>query len=403
MQGKTDDRKHIVIGVSGGIAAFKSAALVSRLKKEGADVHVCMTVNACRFITPLTMETLSQNRVVTDTFSRETPFAVEHISLAKLADLIVVAPATANIIGKAANGIADDFLSTLLLAARSKIVFAPAMNTTMLHNQTVQENIQKLKRFGCEFISSGSGLLACGDVGDGRMAEPEEIAAWISRYFAQTQDMAGLKLLVTAGPTREKIDDVRYITNRSSGKMGYAIAAAAAKRGAEVTLVSGAKDMDSPKGVNMVPVESAADMYTACMTVFDDTDIVVKAAAVADYTPKVYLPGKMKKSGDLALELVRTKDILENMGKRKNRQILVGFAAEAADLEKNAKEKLHKKNLDIIAANDISRNDIGFGSDENAVTLYFADGEVRSLPKANKSEVANSVLDAALNLFHNRG
>ncbi len=394
--------KHIVIGVTGSIAAYKAAALVSRLKKEGADVHVCMTGNACRFVAPLTFETLSQNRVVTDTFSREDPYQVEHVSLGKLADLVVVAPASADILGKAAGGIADDFLSSLLLAARCKVVFAPAMNTAMLHKQVVQDNIAKLKNYGCAFLSPGTGRLACGDLGDGRMAEPEEIAAWIGSFFADARDMAGLKLLVTAGPTREKIDDVRYITNRSSGKMGYAIASEAASRGADVTLVSGARGLQAPEGVRIVPVESAADMFSACMDVFDGVDMVVKAAAVADYKPKAVRGGKMKKDADFALELVRTQDILQCMGERKKNQVLVGFAAEAADLQKNALDKLHRKNLDLIAANDISGKDIGFGSDENAVTLYFADGRVQTLARANKSDIAKGMLDAALAVYHSR-
>lgn len=389
--------RHIVLGVTGGIAAYKAASLTSMLKKAGAHVHVCMTKNACEFVSPLTFETLSANRVITDTFSREVPYEVDHVSLAKQAELLVVAPATANIIGKAANGIADDFLSTLLLAAACKTVFAPAMNTAMLRHPAVQENIQKLKNRGCDFIASGAGLLACGDVGEGRMAEPEEIFSCIERFFAAQQDMEGMRVLVTAGPTREKIDDVRYLTNRSSGKMGYAVAEAAAQRGAQVTLVSGAS-LPAPEGVKLVPVVSAEEMYEACMQALPEVNLVVKAAAVADYTPREKFSGKMKKGGDLALELVRTKDILKAMGERKKGQVLVGFAAEAADLEKNALGKLRGKNLDIIAANDISRSDIGFGSENNAVMLYFADGGKKELPLGSKKEIANCLLSEAMEI-----
>ena len=393
--------KHIALCVTGGIAAYKAATLTSMLKKAGAHVHVCMTKNACEFIAPLTFETLSTNRVITDTFSREVPYEVDHVSLAKQADLVVVAPATANIIGKAANGIADDFISTLLLAAQSKVVFAPAMNTAMLHHPAVQENMQKLAGRGCAFISSQAGMLACGDVGDGRMAEPEEIFAYLERALSTKKDMQGVRVLVTAGPTREKIDDVRYLTNRSSGKMGYAVAEAAAERGAQVTLVSGAS-LPAPEHVQVIPVVSAQDMYAACMQALPEVDLVVKAAAVADYTPKHKLSGKMKKGGDLALELVRTPDILKAIGQQKQGQVLVGFAAEAADLEKNALAKIKSKNLDLIAANDISRSDIGFGSENNAMTLYFADGSRKELPLAPKKEIADLILSEAMALMQKR-
>lgn len=375
--------KHIVVGVTGGIAAYKAAMLVSLLKKKGADVHVCMTANACRFITPLTFETLSANRVVTDTFSRETPYEVEHVALAKLADLIVIAPATANIIAKAANGIADDFLSTLLLAARGKVMFAPAMNTAMLHHAAVQRNMMQLREDGCLMVAPGSGMLACGDIGDGRMAEPQEICEAIEAALTP-KDLEGIRLMVTAGPTRERLDDVRYLSNRSTGKMGYAIARAAVNRGAHVTLISGPTALEAPAGVEVRSVESAQQMYTACMEVFPQVDIAVKAAAVADYTPASYQPGKIKKGEDMKLSLVRTQDILQNLGAKKQKQILVGFAAEAADLEQNALAKLQRKHLDMIAANDISRADIGFGSDENLVTLFFADGTKKVLQKAEK-------------------
>jgi len=390
--------KHIVVGVTGGIAAYKAAMLVSLLKKKGADVHVCMTKNACQFISPLTFETLSSNRVVTDTFSREAPYEVDHVSLAKLADLVVVAPATANILGKAANGIADDFLSTLLLAARSKVLFAPAMNTAMLHHAAVQRNIEQLRNDGCLFVAPGSGMLACGDIGDGRMAEPAEICDAIEDVLTE-KDLADVRIMVTAGPTKERIDDVRYLTNRSTGKMGYAIAEQAARRGAKVTLISGTSALPVPGGVEVRYIESAQQMYEVCTEVFPQTDIAIKAAAVADYTPAVYQPGKMKKGEDMQLQLVRTQDILQELGRQKQHQVLVGFAAEAADLEKNAVGKLQRKNLDMIAANDISRTDIGFGSNENLVTLFFADGSKKVLDKADKHLIANGILDEAAAIY----
>ena len=393
--------KHIVVGVTGGIAAYKAAMLVSLLRKKGADVHVCMTENACHFITPLTFETLSANRVVTDTFSRETPYEVEHVALAKLADLIVVAPATANILAKAANGIADDFLSTLLLAARGKVMFAPAMNTAMLHHAAVQRNIAQLRVDGCLIVAPGSGMLACGDIGDGRMAEPQEIYEAVEAALTP-KDLEGVRLMVTAGPTRERLDDVRYLSNRSTGKMGYAIAKAAVRRGAQVTLVSGPTALEAPAGVELRKVESAQQMYAACMEIFPQVDIAVKAAAVADYTPAAYHPGKIKKSDDMQLPLVRTRDILQSLGEKKQKQILVGFAAEAAELERNAQDKLQRKHLDMIAANDISRSDIGFGSDENLVTLFFADGTKKVLQKAEKEQIADGILDEALSLLQKR-
>lgn len=393
--------KHIVVGVTGGIAAYKAAMLVSLLRKKGADVHVCMTENACHFITPLTFETLSANRVVTDTFSRETPYEVEHVALAKLADLIVVAPATANILAKAANGIADDFLSTLLLAARGKVMFAPAMNTAMLHHAAVQRNIAQLRVDGCLIVAPGTGMLACGDIGDGRMAEPQEICEAVEAALTP-KDLEGVRLMVTAGPTRERLDDVRYLSNRSTGKMGYAIAKAAARRGAQVTLVSGPTALEAPAGVELRKVESAQQMYAACMETFPQVDIAVKAAAVADYTPAAYHPGKIKKSDDMQLPLVRTRDILQSLGEKKQKQILVGFAAEAAELERNAQDKLQRKHLDMIAANDISRSDIGFGSDENLVTLFFADGTKKVLQKAEKEQIADGILDEALSLLQKR-
>lgn len=394
--------KHIAVGVSGGIAAYKSAGLVSLLKKAGAEVRVCMTENACRFIAPLTFETLSKNPVITDTFSRETPYEVSHVALGKWADLAVVAPATANILAKAACGLADDYLSTFLLAAKYPVLFAPAMNSAMLHHPATQANLKTLEERGNIMIFGGAGLLACGDVGDGRMAEPEEIFAAMEAYFSEKRDFSGKKVLVTAGATRERIDDVRYLTNRSTGKMGYAVAAAAARRGAEVTLVSGITGLPAPKGVNRITAESAEDMFREVTRRFDEMDLVVKAAAVADYTPASPMEGKMKKGGDFALELVRTKDILAELGARKERQVLVGFAAESAELERYALDKLRRKNLDLIAANDISRQDIGFASDENCLHLYFADGRSVQIEKCAKEQAAERLLDYAAELLEQK-
>lgn len=394
--------KRIVVALCGGIAAYKGAGLVSRLSQAGAQVRCAMTKNACQFITPLTLETLSHNRVITDTFHRDNPYEVDHIALNKWADAIVVAPATANILGKAALGIGDDFVSTMLLAATCPVCFVPAMNTAMYDNPAVQKNREMLRERGCYFIEPGAGLLACGDVGRGRMSEPEEIVAYLDGLLSEEQDMAGLRLAVTAGPTVERIDDVRFLSNRSSGKMGYAVAKAGAQRGAEVTLITGKTSLTPPKGVRVIEVESAEDMYLAATEAFEKCDMLVKAAAVADYTPKEKIAGKMKKGGDMTLDLVRTKDILRELGQRKQGQVLIGFAAEAQDLEQNARRKLAEKNLDMIAANDISREDIGFGTDENSMTLYFADGRAALLEKASKEEIAGQVLDYGLEIWKER-
>ncbi len=391
--------KHIVLAVTGGIAAYKAADLASRLVKIGADVHVCMTEHACEFVTPLTFETLTKNRVVTDTFDRSRPFEVQHVSLGKLADMIVVAPATANMIAKAANGIADDFVSTLLITAKCPEVFAPAMNTAMYENDRTHENILKLKRTGRRFIEPGTGMLACGDTGKGRMAEPSEIADYVAAYFERTLDLSGKTVVVTAGPTIEKIDDVRYITNRSTGRMGYELAEAARDRGAEVILVSGKTCLEPPFGVKVINVTSAGDMKDAVLSVYADADAVIMAAAVADYTPAEKTGGKIKKGGEMTLRLVRTEDILETLGRDKGGRKLIGFAAEAENLERNALEKLSRKNLDMIAANDISRNDIGFGTEENSVRMFFRDGTSETVEKCPKREVADRIIDALVRLY----
>ncbi|MBQ4061725.1 MAG: bifunctional phosphopantothenoylcysteine decarboxylase/phosphopantothenate--cysteine ligase CoaBC [Christensenellaceae bacterium] len=390
--------RRIVLAVTGGIAAYKSATITSLLKKSGADVKVAMTENACRFISPITFETLSKNAVVTDTFDRSRPYDVEHISTAKFAEVIIVAPATANMIAKAAHGIADDFISTMLLAATCPVVFAPAMNTAMYNNPATQENLSVLKSRGTLFIEPGSGLLACGDVGSGRMCEPEEIVEYIDRLLNKRNDLSGKNVLITAGPTIEDIDDVRYLTNRSSGKMGYALAQAAISRGAEVTLISGPVYITPPAGAKVINIRSAKGMKEAVLEHAASADIIIKAAAVADYTPKTKYDGKIKKSGDMTLELTRTVDIMAELGKLKSHQILVGFAAEAADLINNAQGKLEKKNMDLICANDISRSDIGFAGDQNALSLLFRDGRTEQINKCSKQEAADLILDAILTI-----
>ena len=390
--------RRIVLAVTGGIAAYKSATITSLLKKSGADVKVAMTENACRFISPITFETLSKNAVVTDTFDRSRPYDVEHISTAKFAEVIIVAPATANMIAKAAHGIADDFISTMLLAATCPVVFAPAMNTAMYNNPATQENLSVLKSRGTLFIEPGSGLLACGDVGSGRMCEPEEIVEYIDRLLNKRNDLSGKNVLITAGPTIEDIDDVRYLTNRSSGKMGYALAQAAISRGAEVTLISGPVHITPPAGAKVINIRSAKSMKEAVLEHAASADIIIKAAAVADYTPKTKYDGKIKKSGDMTLELTRTVDIMAELGKLKSHQILVGFAAEAADLINNAQGKLEKKNMDLICANDISRSDIGFAGDQNALSLLFRDGRTEQINKCSKQEAADLILDAILTI-----
>ena len=399
---KLKDRK-ICLCVSGGIACFKAASLVSMLTKAGAEVSVAMTDNAAQFVTPLTFEALSHRAVVTDTFSRFTPHEIEHIAFAKRAEVMVVAPATANIIAKAAHGIADDFVSTTLLATTAPTLFVPAMNTAMYNNPIFKENVRLLRSYGKFVLDAGSRELACGDRGDGRMREPEEIFDEICALLeGRPQDFAGKNVLVTAGPTIERIDDVRYITNRSSGRMGYAIAEAARERGAEVTLVSGKTALEQPRCVKLVSVESAEQMYNAVKESFSAADVFISAAAVADYTPAQKIAGKLKKGADFSLELKRTRDILMEMGENKGDRIIVGFAAEACDVLENAVGKLERKHLDLIAANDISRSDIGFGGEDNALTLIFADGRRVNVEKCGKKEAAHALLDAVTEIFEEK-
>ena len=388
-------KKCVVLGVTGSIAAYKAAELVSRLKKRDIDVRVIMTEAATKFVAPLTFETLSLNPAVTDMFSRETPWEVEHIALAKRADVFVVAPASANFIGKFAAGIADDMLTTTVMATKAPVMIAPAMNTNMYESAAVQENIGILRRRGCEFIEPESGLLACGDTGRGRLAEPAELERRIMERLEQKRDLEGLKLLVTAGATREDIDPVRYITNRSSGKMGFAIAEAAARRGAEVTLVCGISALKTPYGVKRIDVVSSDDTFEAVDALFGKCDALVMAAAPADFTPAEKAAQKLKKNGrqDMTLELRATRDILKAMGAKKGGRTIVGFAAETQNIRENALKKLEEKNLDMIAANDVAGENTGFGVDTNAVTLFIRGGGERSIALADKSIVADRLLD----------
>lgn len=387
--------KNIVIGVSGGIAAYKACDIVSRLKKLNANVKVIMTKSAAEFVTPLTFQSLSQNFVVVDMFDELKTWDVEHISLAQWADLFLIAPATANIIGKISNGIADDMLSTTVMATKAQVLIAPAMNTNMYENKIVQNNISKLSELGFKFVEPESGRLACGDIGKGKLASPEAIVDQVSSILALEQDLTDKNILITAGPTIENIDPVRYITNRSSGKMGYSIAQKAIERGANVTLISGKTSLDIPNGVSeFIQIESAKQMYDAVVDNLDKNDIIIKSAAVADYKPKNISDIKIKKSDDdLIIELDRNKDILKEIGKIKKDKILVGFAAETNDLIQNAKKKIEKKNLDFIVANDLTQKGAGFGVDTNIVKIIDKNGNIQEYPKMKKYEISNIILD----------
>lgn len=395
--------KRIVLGVSGGIAAYKAAALTSKLTQAGALVHVILTQSAMQFIQPLTFQALSHLPVYTDTFTEPDPHVISHIELADKADLVLVAPATANIIGKMANGIADDMLTTTILATKASVMVAPAMNVNMYGHPAVAANMDKLTDYGYQFVEPGVGLLACGWIGKGRLAEPEEIVEAVAAFFEkkqvpeQTQDLAGKHVLVTAGPTREKIDPIRYITNHASGKMGYAIAEAARDRGAKVTLVSGPTSLERPSGVEFVAVESVQDMFDAVMQHLPESDIVIKSAAVSDYRPKIVQEHKMKKGdGPLVLELDKAPDILKTVGERKTKQFVVGFAAETQDVLKHAQSKIERKNLDMIVANNVLTEGAGMGSDTNVVTIMTRAGEQLALDKLSKRAVAEKILDAVL-------
>lgn len=399
------NNKNILLCVTGGIAVYKAAALTSKLTQAGANVKVILSESAKEFVTPLTFQALSRNDVFTNTFDEKDSKVIAHIDLGNWADLILVAPATANVIGKLANGIADNMITTTLLAATSPVWIAPAMNVNMYNHPAVIKNINTLSEFGYQFIEPAEGHLACGYVGKGRLEEPEKILENIQRFF-QTRypNLSGKKVIVTAGPTREKIDPVRYITNHSSGKMGYAIAEEAFQAGAEVILISGPVSIQPPAGVRLVNVESAKDMYEAVMREYDYTDIVIKTAAVADYRPKISYDQKIKKQpGSQTLELERTNDILLELGKRKKNQILIGFAAETNNVAEYAQSKLVKKNVDMIVANNVTAAGAGFGTDTNIVTLFKQDGSSIELPLMSKKEVAIKILEEASQLLKDEG
>lgn len=387
--------KTVVIGVSGGIAVYKTLDVVSRLRKLGVNVNVIMTKSATEFVTPLSFQSLSQNYVVCDMFEDPKTWDVEHISLAKRADVFLIAPATANVIGKIANGIADDMLTTTVMATKAKVLIAPAMNTNMYENPILQRNINTLKELGYNFVEPESGRLACGDTGKGKLASPETIVDEVVKLLSKDQDLKGKSIIVTAGPTIESIDPMRYITNRSTGKIGYSIAKEAIERGADVTLITGPTNLTPPQNLKkLVKIESAKDMYEAVLANLDENDVVIKSAAVADYKPKNYSNKKIKKSDDdLVIELDRNKDIAQEIGKIKNNKILVGFAAETNDLIENASLKIKKKNLDFIVANDLTKEGAGFGVDTNIVKIIDKEGNITEYPKMKKEEVANIILD----------
>ena len=389
--------KTVVLGVTGSIAAYKIANLASMLSKLHAEIHVLMTENATNFINPITFETLTGNKCLVDTFDRNFQYSVEHVALAKKADVVLIAPASANVIGKIANGIADDMLTTTVMACTCHKIISPAMNTNMFNNPIVQDNIEKLKRFGVEVIQPDTGMLACKDIGAGKLPSEEVLLDYILKEIRFKKDLAGKKILVTAGPTVEAVDPVRYITNRSTGKMGYAIAKIASLRGADVTLVSGPVSIEPPRFAKVINVESAEEMFNAVSSKADSMDIIIKAAAVADYTPVSVADEKIKKKdGDLSIPLKRTKDILKYLGEnKKENQFICGFSMETENLLENSKKKLEKKNVDMIVANNVKVEGAGFGVDTNVVTLITKDG-YKELPQMSKEDVAAAILDAII-------
>lgn len=395
--------KKILLCVTGGIAVYKAAALTSKLTQAGASVKVIMSDSARQFVTPLTFQALSRHDVYTDTFDEKDSAVIAHIDLADWPDLILLAPATANVIGKLANGIADDMITTTLLATEAPVWVAPAMNVHMYAHPAVQKNMNTLRSFGYQFIEPGEGYLACGYVGKGRLEEPETIVQHLQRFFDkkdQPLPLRGKKCLITAGPTREAIDPVRFLTNHSSGKMGYALAEEAIKLGAEVTLISGPVHLTPPAKAHVVQVESAAEMYDAVWPFYDDADIVIGTAAVADYKPKVYHTHKVKKQpGDNVIELERTKDILQELGMKKTHQLIIGFAAETNAVEEYARGKLEKKNADMIVANNVTTAGAGFGTDTNIVTMFKRDGSAINLPMLTKTETAKRILTEAASML----
>ena len=391
--------KTVVLGVTGSIAAYKMANVASMLVKLHADVHVIMTENACQFITPVTFETLTGNKCMVDTFDRNFQFHVAHISIAKKADVLLVAPASANVIGKLANGIADDMLTTTAMACTCQKIVAPAMNTNMYHNPILQDNLKKLEGYGFTVIAPDKGVLACRDIGDGKMPSEDVLVGYILREIAHEKDLAGMKVIVTAGPTQESVDPVRYITNHSTGKMGYELAKAAMLRGAEVTLVSGVTNLEPPMFVDYVQVKSAGDMFEAMKSRFLDNDIIIKAAAVADYKPKSYSDEKTKKKdGEMSIELDRTQDILKYLGEhRREGQFYCGFSMETQNMLEKSRVKLDKKNIDMVVANNLKIAGSGFGTDTNVVTMISKEEEIQ-LELLSKAEVAHKILDEILKL-----
>ena len=390
--------KTIVLAVSGSIAAYKIANLARMCKKLGADVQVLMTENSANFINPITFESLTGNKCLVDTFDRNFQYSVEHVALAKKADVVMLAPASANVIGKIANGIADDMLTTTIMACPCKKIISPAMNHNMYHNPIVQDNIRKLAYFGYEIVTPDNGMLANGDIGDGRMPDENVLLQYILKECAFEKDLTGEKVLVTAGATREPIDPVRFITNHSTGKMGYAIAENAVRRGAEVTLVTAHADIEPPMFVNVVKVTTASEMYDEVTARFEESTIVVKAAAVADYRPKIISDNKIKKSdGEAVIELVRTPDIIAELGSRKTKQFICGFSMETENLVENSRGKLIRKNLDMIVANNLKTEGAGFGTDTNVVTLITKDN-VKELEIMSKQEVAKVIFDEILRI-----
>ena len=386
--------KKIVVGVTGGIAAYKAVEVVSRLKKAGAEVHVMMTREATEFVTELTFREISGQPVACNMWAKVQQYNVEHIALASLADLMLIVPATANVLAKAAVGIADDLLTTTILATRAPLFFAPAMNTGMYENPATQQNLSILKSRGIHIIEPATGHLACGTEGKGRLPEPEDIVQAVLDYFSEEKSLSGKKILITAGGTEEPLDPVRFLGNRSTGRMGYAIAEAAARRGAEAVLVTGPASLPIPAGVRAIRVRSAREMEKAVLSEFESAHAVIKAAAVADYRPKEEASQKIKKKeGELTVTLVRNPDILYELGQRKKQQLLVGFAAETDELETYAKKKLAKKNLDFIVANDVSARDAGFGTDTNRVQIFYRGGREESLPLMSKAQLAGLILD----------
>lgn len=394
--------KHVLLGITGGIAAYKTANLASMLVKLHADVYVIMTKNAQKIISPVVFEALTGNKVIDDAFDRDSGYQVAHIAMAQEADVVMIAPATADMIAKLACGIADDMLSTTMLAVTAPVYIVPAMNTHMLEHPATQANIEKLRSYGCQIVEPASGFLACGDSGKGKMPEAEELLEYILYEAACAKDLAGKKVLITAGPTRERIDPVRFITNHSTGKMGYALAKNAARRGAQVTLVTGPVSLPVPLHVQALPVTAAQEMYEAVDAHFDSQDIVVMSAAVADYRPMHTAAEKIKKTDAVAvLELERTIDILGSMSKRKNRQFLCGFSMETENMLENSKAKLEKKNLDMIVANNLRMQGAGFGTDTNIITMITKD-QIQELPKMSKDEAAHAVFDHILQYLNKK-